>query len=150
ELARYLNREYWEQRSNSYADYEPSPSPSAPQPSLTNISNSIKTSTADVVEPKIFKDKLTTAPTDNDELEVFTNSLRSTIEIFVNRLNSNKLRGRPITNDNGVQSLFMNLTNLHSQLIMYTQQTNESRTNCERLQDKISQIRDARAALDAL
>ncbi|KAH9389885.1 hypothetical protein TYRP_007434 [Tyrophagus putrescentiae] len=44
----------------------------------------------------------------------------------------------------------MNLTNLHSQLIMHTQQTNESRTNCERLQDKISQIRDARAALDAL
>lgn len=151
ELARYLNREYWEQRSTAYADYEPSPSPSAPQPSMTSVN---KTSTGDVVESKTFinKDKLSNVVSNqnDDELELFANSLRSTIEIFVNRLNSNKLRGRPITNDNGVQSLFMNLTNLHSQLIMYTQQTNEARSNCERLQDKISQIRDARAALDAL
>lgn len=151
EMARYLNRDYWEQRTNTYADYEPSPSPSAPQPIPTSsVSSTVKTTNADISEPKVFQDKLSTAPTDNDELEGFTNSLRSTIEIFVNRLNSNKLRGRPITNDNGVQSLFMNLTNLHSQLIMYTQQTNEARTNSERLQDKISQIRDARAALDAL
>ena len=147
ELSRYLNREYWEQRSNVYADYEPSPSPSAPQPSLTTTA---KVSNVEIVEPKVFKEILPDTTNNNDEIDTFTNSLRSTIEIFVNRLNSNKLRGRPITNDNGVQSLFMNLTNLHSQLIMYTQQTNESRTNCERLQDKISQIRDARAALDSL
>ncbi|XP_017486367.1 PREDICTED: hepatocyte growth factor-regulated tyrosine kinase substrate-like [Rhagoletis zephyria] len=135
EMARYLNREYWENRTTAYPDYEPSPSPSAPQ------SNNLTTT----ITPKLIS-----SPTEDTELESFTNSLRSTIEIFVNRLNSNKLRGRSIASDNGVQALFMNLTNLHSQLIMHTQQTNESRTNCERLQDKISQIRDARAALDAL
>ncbi|KPM03590.1 hepatocyte growth factor-regulated tyrosine kinase substrate-like protein [Sarcoptes scabiei] len=76
ELARYLNREYWEQRTNILGDYEPSPSP--------------------------------------------------------------------------IQALFMNLTNMHSHLMMYMQQSSEARSNCERLQDKINQIRDARAALDAL
>lgn len=154
EMARYLNREYWEQRSTAYPDYEPSPSPSAPQSNnlTTTISPVItsKASSVDITEPKLFKEKLINSSTEDTELEAFTNSLRSTIEIFVNRLNSNKLRGRSIASDNGVQALFMNLTNLHSQLIMHTQQTNESRTTCERLQDKISQIRDARAALDAL
>lgn len=154
EMARYLNREYWEQRSTAYPDYEPSPSPSAPQ--SNNLTTTItpvissKASSVDISEPKLFKEKLINSSTEDTELDAFTNSLRSTIEIFVNRLNSNKLRGRSIASDNGVQALFMNLTNLHSQLIMHTQQTNESRTTCERLQDKISQIRDARAALDAL
>lgn len=145
ELARYLNRDYWEQKVKSTYDYENSPSPSAPQPvnSITKIENNTD-------DNKIIRQNKLTQPLHDDELEAFTKNLQSSIEIFVNRLNSNKLRGRPITNDTGVQALFMNLTNMHSHLMMYMQQTSESRSNCERIQDKINQIRDARAALDAL
>lgn len=146
DMARYLNREYWQQRVNLNDEYENAPSPSAPQPTVTSLPKS----GADNVENKILKEKNQNASTKQSELETFTETLNSTIEIFLNRLNSNKLRGRAIANDNGVQSLFLNLTNMHSQLIMYMQQTDEARTNCERLQDKINQIRDARAALDAL
>ncbi|OTF81498.1 hypothetical protein BLA29_004661, partial [Euroglyphus maynei] len=146
ELARYLNREYWEQRSQSFGDYEPSPSPSAPTP--TSSSNSSAATKVDNESKLSSQNKF--ALQDDAELENFMKNLQSTIEIFVNRLQSNKLRGRPITNDSGVQALFMNLTNMHSHLMMYMQQTSESRSNCERLQDKIQQIRDARAALDAL
>ncbi|KAF7489381.1 Hepatocyte growth factor-regulated tyrosine kinase substrate [Sarcoptes scabiei] len=137
ELARYLNREYWEQRTNILGDYEPSPSPSAP------ISKADPVADIKVIQ----QNKLTNG---DSELDNFAKTLHSTLEIFVNRLNSNKLRGRAITNDSGVQALFMNLTNMHSHLMMYMQQSSEARSNCERLQDKINQIRDARAALDAL
>ncbi|KAH9389886.1 hypothetical protein TYRP_007435 [Tyrophagus putrescentiae] len=88
EMARYLNREYWENRTTAYPDYEPSPSPSAPQ--SNNLTTTItpvvttKSPTVDVAEPKT----LISSPTEDTELESFTNSLRSTIEIFVNRLNS--------------------------------------------------------------
>ncbi|KAH9413573.1 hypothetical protein DERP_009274 [Dermatophagoides pteronyssinus] len=146
ELARYLNREYWEQRSQSFGDYEPSPSPSAPTPISTNNSSSV----AKVDNESKMTSQNKFGQQNDAELENFMKNLQSTIEIFVNRLQSNKLRGRPITNDSGVQALFMNLTNMHSHLMMYMQQTSESRSNCERLQDKIQQIRDARAALDAL
>ena len=145
ELSRYLNREYWEQRSQSFGEYESSPSPSAPQSSLSNSSSAVKVDN----ESKLASQNKFGLQYDA-ELETFMKNLQSTIEIFVNRLQSNKLRGRPITNDSGVQALFMNLTDMHSHLMMYMQQTSEDRSNCERLQDKIQQIRDARAALDAL
>lgn len=165
ELERYLNRDYWEQRASLGADHV-SASPSAPQP--TSIMSTGKGSSAVVdtfqsnqtkVQP--LKDSSSGGTTTNgesigesdkkeQELMQFATDLRSTIEIFMNRLNSNKVRGRAITNDHGVQAMFINLTNQHANLVGHMRQTNEARTDCERLQDKITQVRDARAALDAL
>ena len=87
---------------------------------------------------------------DEDDIEQFQNNLKSTIEIFVNRMNSNKNRGRPISNDSAVQSMFLNITNMHSQLLKHIQQQDDQRSKFELLQDKLSQAKDARAALDSL
>ena len=57
----------------------------------------------------------------------FLANLRTTVEIFVNRMKSNSSRGRPIANDTHVQSLFMNITNMHSQLLKYIQEQEDLR-----------------------
>ncbi|XP_054155324.1 hepatocyte growth factor-regulated tyrosine kinase substrate-like [Oppia nitens] len=150
ELSRYLNREYWEQKSMSYQLDESTankPTPSAPQPQQL-LNNSVKTSGNIGSDSNKSKYNITNGL--DDEMESFLVSLKSAIEIFVNRINSNQLRGRPIANDSAVQSLFMNITNMHSTLLAYIQQQDNDRTHFESLQDKLGQIRDARAALDAL
>ena len=103
--------------------------------------------------------------------------------MFVNRMNLNKLRGRPIANDS-VQSLSLTITDMHSHLIKNVQDEEDTFVwrrwhqyahacttlphilslpptiklvppppqfvNLEALQDKLNEIKDARAALDAL
>ena len=68
--------------------------------------------------------------------EKFLEALRSSIEIFVNRMSSNSARGRPISNDSAVQTLFLSLSQMHPQLLQYIQEQEESRTHYEMLQVK--------------
>lgn len=42
-------------------------------------------------------------------------------------MKSNSSRGRSISNDTHVQSLFMNITNMHSQLLKYVQEQDDMR-----------------------
>lgn len=133
ELDRYLNRSYWEKRQQQQEEVETrtSPVPSAPLTTYARINEKYQNG-------------------DVDELTDFLGNLRTTVDIFVNRMKSNSSRGRPIANDTHVQSLFMNITNMHSQLLKYVQEQDDMRAYYERLQDKLNQARDARAALDAL
>jgi growth factor-regulated tyrosine kinase substrate len=129
ELARYLNRSYWEQRQA-----QETTSPSAPSPMPSSISMSVqKTSTE--------KDA---------EIDDFSQTMRTQVEIFVNRMKSNSSRGRSIANDTSVQTLFMNITSMHSRLLTYIKDMDDKRLWYEQLQDKLSQIKDSRAALDVL
>lgn len=132
ELARYLNRTYWETRQKE--EIERPASPSAPSP-MSNTSSCIKQQVNGVCDP---------------EMDEFVQTLKSQVEIFVNRMKSNSSRGRSIANDSSVQTLFMNITAMHSRLLRYIQQQDDSRLYYEGLQDKLAQIKDARAALDAL
>ena len=61
-------------------------------------------------------------------------ALRSSIEIFVNRMSSNSARGRPISNDSAVQTLFLSLSQMHPQLLQHIQEQEESRSHYEMLQ----------------
>lgn len=133
ELARYLNRSYWESvNQNDTPDVRPT-SPSAPATLI--VDSKSKSKENGVVD---------------HELEAFITGLKSQVEIFINRMKSNSSRGRSIANDTGVQTVFMNITALHSKLLRYIQQHDDSRLHYERLQDKLTQVKDARAALDDL
>ena len=66
--------------------------------------------------------------------EKFLEALRSSIEIFVNRMSSNSARGRPISNDSSVQTLFLSLSQMHPQLLQHIQDQEESRSHYEMLQ----------------
>merc|ERR1719410_2663266 len=87
---------------------------------------------------------------EDEELDEFTGTLRTQLEIFVNRMKSNSSRGRPIANDSSVQTLFMNIMTMHGKLVRHIQEQEESRVMYEGMQDKLAQVKDARAALDAL
>lgn len=63
------------------------------------------------------------------ELNDFVADLKSQVEIFVNRMKSNSSRGRSISNDSSVQTLFMNVTMNHSTLLRYIHQQDDSRGN---------------------
>lgn len=65
-------------------------------------------------------------------------------------MKSNSSRGRSIANDSSVQTLFLNITAMHSKLLRYIQEHDDSRLYYERLQDKLTQVKEARGALDAL
>ncbi len=64
--------------------------------------------------------------TTEDE-EQFLNAMRSSIEIFVNRMKSNSMRGRSIANDSSVQSLFMTINAMHPQLLKHMEKQEEQR-----------------------
>lgn len=81
---------------------------------------------------------------------MFTTNLRTQVEIFVNRMKSNSSRGRSISTDSSVQNLFLNLTAFHSRLLEYIKKADDKRMWFEQLQDKLTQIKDSRAALDVL
>lgn len=130
ELARYLNRGYWENRQNA----ETPASPSAPSPMPSSISLNVQKSSSD-------QDK---------EIDEFSSTMRTQVEIFVNRMKSNSSRGRSIANDTSVQTLFMNITSMHSRLLTYIKEMDDKRLWYEQLQDKLSQVKDSRAALDVL
>ncbi|XP_030064530.1 hepatocyte growth factor-regulated tyrosine kinase substrate isoform X4 [Microcaecilia unicolor] len=142
ELARYLNRNYWEKKQE---EVRKSPTPSAPIP---------------VTEPLPQHGDLHSAPVSvveqyqngesEENHEQFLRALQNAVTTFVNRMKSNHMRGRSITNDSAVLSLFQSINNMHPQLLELLNQLDERRLYYEGLQDKLAQIRDARGALNAL
>lgn len=147
EMEKYLNREYWEARVLD-SNRSTSPAPSAPSPHYSMSTTTRPNVSSDDDKPKPSTVKQENG--DNSDIDSFISNLKSALEIFVNRMSSNNQRGRPIANDTAVQSMFMNITNMHSHLLKYIQEQDDKRVYFEGLQDKLSQIRDARAALDAL
>jgi growth factor-regulated tyrosine kinase substrate len=129
ELARYLNRSYWEQRQTNETT-----SPSAPSPMPSSINLNVRKSSTD----------------QDAEIDEFASTMRTQVEIFVNRMKSNSSRGRSIANDTSVQTLFMNITSMHSRLLTYLKEMDDKRVWYEQLQDKLAQVKDSRAALDVL
>ncbi len=86
----------------------------------------------------------------NAEIDAFVESTKSTLEIFINRMKSDQQRGRSITNDTAVQSLFLQLQHMHPKLMSYIKYQEDARGYYENLQDKLTQLKDAREALNAL
>ncbi|XP_044602169.2 hepatocyte growth factor-regulated tyrosine kinase substrate isoform X1 [Equus asinus] len=163
ELARYLNRNYWEKKQE---EARKSPMPSAPVPLTEPAAQPGEghTAPASMVEtPLPETDSQSMTPSSgpfseqqyqNGESEEshaqFLKALQNAVTTFVNRMKSNHVRGRSITNDSAVLSLFQSINSMHPQLLELLNQLDERRLYYEGLQDKLAQIRDARGALSAL
>uniref|UniRef100_A0A8C4TRA3 Hepatocyte growth factor-regulated tyrosine kinase substrate n=1 Tax=Erpetoichthys calabaricus TaxID=27687 RepID=A0A8C4TRA3_ERPCA len=165
ELARYLNRNYWEKKQE---EVRKSPTPSAPAP-MTDpviVSQPVDTQPGppiNIVEYSIlflyitfhfgdfseFSFELYNGESEENH-EQFLKALQNAVTTFINRMKSNHMRGRSITNDSAVLSLFQSINNMHPQLLDLLNQLDEKRLYYEGLQDKLAQIRDARGALNAL
>ncbi|KAH0629398.1 hypothetical protein JD844_011450 [Phrynosoma platyrhinos] len=149
ELARYLNRNYWEKKQE---EVRKSPTPSAPlsmgEPAAQ--STEIQPAPLSVVEFSIPPQQQYQNGETDESHEQFLKALQNAVTTFVNRMKSNHLRGRSITNDSAVLSLFQSINSMHPQLLELLNQLDERRLYYEGLQDKLAQIRDARGALNAL
>ncbi|XP_058794877.1 hepatocyte growth factor-regulated tyrosine kinase substrate isoform X2 [Phymastichus coffea] len=139
DLAKYLDRQYWEQRQSALEE----------QTSRLNVTSPSAPNISSPMPQKVIAIKQQNGEID-PEMKNFVDALRSQVEIFVNRMKSDSSRGRSIANDSSVQTLFMNITALHSKLLRYIQDQEDKRVYYEGLQDKLTQIKDARCALDAL
>nr|XP_028571533.1 hepatocyte growth factor-regulated tyrosine kinase substrate isoform X1 [Podarcis muralis] len=143
ELARYLNRNYWEKKQE---EVRKSPTPSAPlsmgEPATQNTE--VQPAPLSVVEQQYQNGET------DESHDQFLKALQNAVTTFVNRMKSNHLRGRSITNDSAVLSLFQSINSMHPQLLELLNQLDERRMYYEGLQDKLAQIRDARGALNAL
>lgn len=139
ELARYLNRNYWQQKSETIkttTTTQPSAPVAQPEAKATQGAGKVQ-------------EAYQNGETEEDP-DQFLSALNRSVEIFVNRMKSNSARGRSIANDSSVQSLFNVISNMHPQLLKYVQGQEDLRAHYESLQDKLAQLRDAREALDAL
>ncbi|XP_078081872.1 hepatocyte growth factor-regulated tyrosine kinase substrate isoform X5 [Mustelus asterias] len=143
ELARYLNRNYWEKKQE---EVRKSPTPSAPVSVVESVSQPIETHPAPVA---VVEQQYQNGESEENH-DQFLKALQNSVVTFVNRMKSNHMRGRSITNDTAVLSLFQSINNMHPQLLELLNQLDEKRLYYEGLQDKLAQIRDARGALNAL
>lgn len=62
--------------------------------------------------------------------EQFLKALQNAVTTFLNRVKSNHMRGRSITNDSAVLSLFQSINNMHPQLLDILNQLDEKRCEC--------------------
>ncbi|KAH6942143.1 hypothetical protein HPB50_001439 [Hyalomma asiaticum] len=152
ELARYLNRAYWEQRQQQQQQQDTNavdglPSRQSPIPSAPTSAGSPFT-----IPPKNAERRAAGLGLVVPSVESFWKLLFAVlVRIFKSTEQPCPFFARgPVANDSYVQSLFMSVTNMHSQLLHHLQQQEDLREYYEGLQDKLAQIRDARAALDAL
>ncbi|KAL4648717.1 hepatocyte growth factor-regulated tyrosine kinase substrate-like isoform X1 [Arapaima gigas] len=149
ELARYLNRTYWEKKQE---EVRKSPTPSAPAPvQLADpVSVSQPVESHGPAQPiSIVEQQYQNGESEENHTQ-FLKALQNAVTTFLNRMKSNQMRGRSITNDSAVLSLFQSINNMHPQLLELLNQLDERRLYYEGLQDKLAQVRDARAALNAL
>ncbi|XP_073167935.1 hepatocyte growth factor-regulated tyrosine kinase substrate isoform X5 [Lepidochelys kempii] len=143
ELARYLNRNYWEKKQE---EVRKSPTPSAP---LSLSEPATQPGEAHPIPLGVVEQQYQNGESEENH-EQFLKALQNAVTTFVNRMKSNHMRGRSITNDSAVLSLFQSINSMHPQLLELLNQLDERRLYYEGLQDKLAQTRDARGALNAL
>uniref|UniRef100_A0A4W4G341 Hepatocyte growth factor-regulated tyrosine kinase substrate n=1 Tax=Electrophorus electricus TaxID=8005 RepID=A0A4W4G341_ELEEL len=148
ELARYLNRTYWEKKQEEVRK-SPTPSAPAPVPLAEPLPISQPVESHAPVQPINIVEQYQNGESEENH-EQFLKALQNAVTTFLNRMKSNHMRGRSITNDSAVLSLFQSINNMHPQLLELLNQLDEKRLYYEGLQDKLAQVRDARAALNAL
>lgn len=66
-------------------------------------------------------------PDDSEEMELFITSVKSQLEIFVNRIKSNLSRGRTVINGGSLETFYSKITPMHQKLLQYIQQQDEKR-----------------------
>ncbi len=146
---RYLNRDYWETKEKDKSEPAQTPAAAAAKAAEAAASVAVPQSHANNVfaaTSAMPPHGLTAAGGMPDiksdaEMDEFVTTLKTQMEIFVNRMKSNSSRGRSIANDSSVQTMFMNTATMHSQLLRHIQEQEDKRLHYESLQDKLTQVR---------
>lgn len=155
DLQKYLDRSYWEQRNTetgaeskqdenlpSYQQTLNDTSPETRQPTMSE--------TVGAQQFVLQNDTSAEESAEKDQNAKFCKNLSASLDIFMNRMKADQARGKPISMDVTVQTLFKQISELHPALLDKMQKLEDKRTYWEGLSDKVNAITDARTALDAL
>uniref|UniRef100_A0AC34GXG7 Hepatocyte growth factor-regulated tyrosine kinase substrate n=1 Tax=Panagrolaimus sp. ES5 TaxID=591445 RepID=A0AC34GXG7_9BILA len=165
-LAHYLNRDYWQKKSTDTSANAPPPSDisyASIHNGMNNTfafpSNNYADITKENVEPVFSLDPLTkkvqNLTMDEDEAETgktksFCDHIREKIDTMDNRMRSNLMRNRSIVNDSSIHGLFVQLTDMHGDVLERLNTLENDREYFERLQDHLAHIQESRQAVNAL
>ncbi|KAJ1372634.1 hypothetical protein KIN20_034835 [Parelaphostrongylus tenuis] len=157
-LARYLNRDYWQQKkagASAKVEEWAGVSASAPLPSDASVAtsaNAVASTQAEIAQLSLGQN----VPME-DDIKFQTEGtlkwcaqLKSQVTVMENRIRSNTARGRSVLNDTAIQGLFSTLTEFHAQVLGALTKLDEERTFHESLQDHLGHISEARLAIDEL
>ena len=151
--------------SNATAPYyDPSPSPQSNNNSIINskykvienangtqlITRQVPQQQQQQIQQQQIEEEAQEELRVDTEIDKFIEEVKKILELYINRMKSDSMRGRSITNDTAVQSLFLQLQHLQPKLMSYTKYKEDARAYYENLQDKLTQLKDAREALNAL
>lgn len=159
ELARYLNRNLWEKKKSVQEKQQKEDSKVDSKDKMVTQEVAeiaererpvVESAASEPTEPQKTEESLQNGALEIEDNGEFLHGLRTSVEIFMNRMKSDQMRSRSIANDSAVQSLFQSINMMHPTLLQQMNDLEEKRLQFEALQDKLVQIRDARAALDAL
>nr|CDS31572.1 hepatocyte growth factor regulated tyrosine [Hymenolepis microstoma] len=164
ELALYLNRNYWAGRAAANAESTDSyvsgftptaptfPPPTNPDyvPSVVDTSSERGQEMASVEVPPEGSILPGVPALTSPKTEEFLSALKKSLDVFNNRMKVCNQRGRPVSADNTLQTLFRTLHQMNMQLLQYSADLETRRTCLEKVQDQTAQIKEAREALDAL
>ncbi|EJW86388.1 VHS domain-containing protein [Wuchereria bancrofti] len=172
ELARYLNRDYWQQRKNEQQNavstndgHQKVSTPTAPPPSESSrcapshdrdgtvsfaapsFASTTKQLESDTTAASHF---ISAEEEETAETMEFCRQLVEQVTVMDNRIRSNVARNRSVVNDTAIQSLFIRLTEMHAQVMARMNKLEDQRNHFESLQDSLAHIQEARQAIDAL
>ncbi|XP_001636927.3 hepatocyte growth factor-regulated tyrosine kinase substrate isoform X2 [Nematostella vectensis] len=144
ELARYLNRSYWEDRKGRT-------SPSAPEAQMNNsrvpYSSHIEQPQA-IQEPEV-NDQETNGDLETDQSsETLVNNFRSSVEMLMERMQDISGKGKHVAMDATVQSLFQTVSAMHPQLLRLVEQQEQETGKYEGIQERLGLVKEARATLE--
>jgi len=162
DLQKYLDRSYWEQRNNETESADIKKDETLPTYQQTMV-NGAETNTNGPIASQdsngmigaatsfvLQNDTTAEEAAEKDQNSKFCKNLSASLDIFMNRMKADQARGKPISMDVTVQTLFKQITELHPALLDKMQKLEDKRTYWEGLSDKVNAINDARTALDAL
>jgi growth factor-regulated tyrosine kinase substrate len=143
---KFLTQQY----AKSTIQYPPTPIGSAPMPDDIEQNYWENQTKKDLITIKpLIKDPLDQYVHDA-EIDTFVNTVNEHINNIKFRMLSNQQRGRNIANDTAVQSVFLILQHMYPELHGFIKSLDDKQAYYENLQDKLSQLKDAREALNAL
>ena len=135
DLEKYFDRAYWEKKKEKQKEQE--------------IYSEVKQHNVSPLENKVpmVNEVLVTT---SDEDKVFIEGVKRNLEQFMNRMKSYEIRGRSIANDHAVQTMFQSINAVFPKVTEIMSGLDDQRTKQEIVQNKLVQIKEARAAVDAL
>ena len=130
ELAKYYNREFWEERRDQQQHSSPLPARRQPSPLYAQIHFPAK-------EQQQSEGDL-----------VLAESMLKNLDLFNNLLSDTQTQGRSPATDPSVQSLYGTLNAMHPELLRVMEQLEGQREGYEALEQKASMVKEARACLN--